>query len=222
MKPYLLLASLTFGANVDLLRAETTVNVLVIEKPRSEHEEGKPAVGARVQIIPEEGTSGLIGYTDAAGRTSIRFRGSRSFVLDITSGPGETMTTSRMYGKVNHETSVYMGPGPAYQNEDALGDVGKTILSVAEDASKGLPQPLKQRYADKHLDDEIDRLKKEGKLSNDEAAKYRQALQTIRGAPELKRQSQRRQVPLQRNAPCCSVDSGHHHQRLAARRAFRR
>ena len=173
--------------------SEVTVNVLVIGADKADPDGVRPTPDAKVRIVPEDGRTGLIAYTGPDGRATIQFPSSRSFVVEVTAGPIQHAKSSRMYGRVDHNISIYMGPTSitAYYVaegnpvESSLGDTGLAILSVAEDAASGLPIGLKQKFLDEGVAKAIRDFEQSPGFTSGQSEKYWRGLEQIRNAPEL-------------------------------------
>lgn len=179
MKITALVCLLVAGAGVETRATEITVVVA----GAGGSAEGPVCLnpGAKVSLVPVEGRN-YVSYTDSKGKAVISFPGSRSFVIEVTAGPGQYAATNRMYGQMDHTISVYMGPSPAYAYEDVLGVDGEAIRHVAADLEQGISKELKASFSGPEIDQLIEKAAGQGGLPKEQADEYRAALHAIRSA----------------------------------------
>lgn len=177
------IVALTLLLATVVVSAASATEVTVVVAGAGGSDEGPVCVnsGAKVSIVPVEGRT-YVGYTDSKGKVVITFPGSRSFIIEVTAGPGYYAATSRMYGEMDHTVSVYMGPSPMYANEDVLGIQGEAIRHVAADLDQGISKELQSSFAGPELDRMIEQAAASGGLSKEQADDYRAALRSIRNA----------------------------------------
>lgn len=177
------IVALTLLLAAVVVSAAVATEVTVVVAGAGDSDEGPVCVnsGAKVSLVPVEGRA-YVGYTDSKGKVVIKFPGSRSFILEVTAGPGLYAATSRMYGEMDHTVSVYMGPSPMYANEDVLGIEGEAIRHVAADLEQGISKELQSSFAGPEVDRLVERAAATGGLSNEQADEYRAALRSIRTA----------------------------------------
>lgn len=194
MKITALVCLLVAGAGVETRATEITVVVA----GAGGSAEGPVCVnpGAKVSLVPVEGRS-YVGYTDSKGKVVIAFPGSRSFVIEVTAGPGQYAATSRMYGQMDHTISVYMGPSPVYAYEDELGIDGEAIRHVAADLEHGISKEMKASFSGSEIDKLIEQAAARGSITTEIADEYRKAIRNIRAAP-IKSLTKPQTVPSRR------------------------
>lgn len=188
--------------------ADRTVTVIAVEAEGRETSTVAPLANAKVLVQLESGNV-YTGFTDAAGRSTIRFPEESTYVVRVIFGPGVIKFTNRLYGRADQIVSVYSGPEPA-QGID-LTDLQALLMSIDEIADgigRGIPVGLQKQFQSKEIDQALEEAKKE--LPKEEYESYRHKLNAIREAKALCGP-----VP----AP---VGEGHRSHRCIMKRLFRR